>query len=303
VGVLRSRESDEIQRLTAWQRTSEGMRGRLIAGAWRHGERNVAKIAKAIGVSRDTVYADLREHDIDYRDRRAPTIDDDALLEYEYISERYLDALLASSPTAFGLQALVTGYDTTISAGRCGLVESLLDVPGTETDEHLVRHEVSLRRGRLDVPELGDAAVWQATTTRPDGTTAGLGLIGLPAASLDGPATMLMLMGSRTAREAATAKLDDDGVDLAQRARQRDENPREAGHRRDPDPDQLQRGASNLAEAIALAPMLEAQDPKHCLIHSYGTAATPGLQWGDTVVDEVEIGSPIWIYTRHNGNA
>ena len=63
--MFRTRDSDELQRLTAWRTTVDGLRPRLIAGAWRHGERNVAKLAKASGVSRDTVYADLRDQGID----------------------------------------------------------------------------------------------------------------------------------------------------------------------------------------------------------------------------------------------
>jgi hypothetical protein len=107
------------------------------------------------------------------------------------------------------------------------------------------------------------------------------------------------MSGSRDARAAAAAKLDDDGQSLVRRARLRDENTREAERRRDSDPEQLQRGVANLAEVIAAVPTLDAQDRKHCFIHSYGSVATPGLEWGETVVDEVEIGAPLWIYTRH----
>jgi hypothetical protein len=33
---------------------------------------------------------------------------------------------------------------------------------------------------------------------------------------------------------------------------------------------------------------------RRCLVHIYAT--TPGVQWGDTTVDTVRIGRPIWIY-------
>jgi UPF0042 nucleotide-binding protein len=47
------------------------IRPRLTAAAWRAGERNVAAIARAAEVSRDTVYADLTAEGIDYHDRSA----------------------------------------------------------------------------------------------------------------------------------------------------------------------------------------------------------------------------------------
>ncbi|WP_344681415.1 hypothetical protein [Saccharopolyspora taberi] len=44
-------------------------RARLLAAAWRSGTRNVRELARLADVSRDTVYADLKSHDIDPRDR------------------------------------------------------------------------------------------------------------------------------------------------------------------------------------------------------------------------------------------
>jgi DNA-binding phage protein len=41
----------------------------LMAGAWNAGARSIAELARAAGVSRDTVYSDLRGQGIDYSNR------------------------------------------------------------------------------------------------------------------------------------------------------------------------------------------------------------------------------------------
>ncbi|MEV7809040.1 RNase adapter RapZ [Microbispora sp. NPDC088329] len=58
-----------LKALAQWATSQKSVRPRLTAAAWRAGERNVRAIARAAGVSRDTVYADLTAEGVDYRDR------------------------------------------------------------------------------------------------------------------------------------------------------------------------------------------------------------------------------------------
>jgi hypothetical protein len=58
--------------LRAWASNQRPARPNLVAAAWRAGARNVAELARAADVSRDTIYADLAGQGIDYRDRRQP---------------------------------------------------------------------------------------------------------------------------------------------------------------------------------------------------------------------------------------
>ncbi|WP_406314570.1 hypothetical protein OHA77_39800 [Streptosporangium sp. NBC_01639] len=57
--------------LAQWAGQQTQIRPRLTAAAWRAGTRTIASLARAAGVSRDTVYADLASEGIDYRDRTA----------------------------------------------------------------------------------------------------------------------------------------------------------------------------------------------------------------------------------------
>ena len=173
-----SGESDELKLLAEWRKVTEGLRPQVLVGAWRRGERNVAKLAKALGVSRDTVYADLREQGIDYRDRKSPVEDDPGLFDYEYVSAWRLDSMVASSAVQIAMRAFVDGYNPAVPAGRYRLLESLLDQPDTKIGD-LTRCQVALARGRLEVPGVGRAAVWRGTTGEADGRTVGLGLLGL----------------------------------------------------------------------------------------------------------------------------
>ena len=65
-----------LHALTTWARQHRTIRPRLVADAWRAGVRNISGIARAAGVSRDTVYADLTAEGIDYRDRTAAAAPD-----------------------------------------------------------------------------------------------------------------------------------------------------------------------------------------------------------------------------------
>ncbi len=60
-----------LQALRQWAGQQTQIRPRLTAAAWRAGTRTIASLARAAGVSRDTVYADLAAEGIDYRDRTA----------------------------------------------------------------------------------------------------------------------------------------------------------------------------------------------------------------------------------------
>lgn len=62
---------DALRALREWATAQKLIRPRLIAAAWRAGVRNISSIARAAGVSRDTIYSDLAVEGIDYRDRTA----------------------------------------------------------------------------------------------------------------------------------------------------------------------------------------------------------------------------------------
>jgi hypothetical protein len=75
------RHDPETARLTAltalggWATRRDRLpagRAYLLAAAWHAGERNVRELARIAGVSRDTVYADLKSRDIDPTDRSSP---------------------------------------------------------------------------------------------------------------------------------------------------------------------------------------------------------------------------------------
>jgi len=59
-----------VNALSEWAENQARARPRLVAAAWRAGAHNVAELARAARVQRDTIYADLRAQRIDYRDRR-----------------------------------------------------------------------------------------------------------------------------------------------------------------------------------------------------------------------------------------
>jgi AcrR family transcriptional regulator len=230
---------DELARLTRWRAAIEGLRPRVTGRAWRHGERNVARLAKALGVSRDTVYADLRDQHIDYRDRKAPVLPVDAgLPEYEYVNERVVNAMVAANAVPIGLRAMAEGHDPRTRAGRCRLLEGVLGE--INTDKSLVRCEILLERGLTDVTGVGETLVWRGTSVDRHGRTVGWGLIG------------------------------------------------ELG-------EHSQLGVDDLVQVIAAAPTLPATR-KQCLVQICGGTTTSGVQWGDTTVDVVRIGRPVWIH-------
>jgi UPF0042 nucleotide-binding protein len=69
--IPQSPQEAALRALIQWATSQKDVRPRLTAAAWRAGERNIRAIARAAGVSRDTVYADLESQGIDYRDRTA----------------------------------------------------------------------------------------------------------------------------------------------------------------------------------------------------------------------------------------
>jgi AcrR family transcriptional regulator len=238
--VNAAKGEDELTRLTRWREAIDGLRPRVTGQAWRHGERNVARLAKALGVSRDTVYADLRDQHIDYRDRNAPVRPDGGgLPEYEYVNERVVDAMVAANAVLIGLRAMAEGHDPRTRAGRCQLLESVLGEISTDeisTGKNLVQCDISLERGTVDIPGAGETPVWRGTSVDPIGRRIGWGLLGIT-------------------------------------------------------------DVDNLAQIIATVPTLPAK-PRRCLIHVHSTTTVSGIQWGDTTVDTVLIGRPIWIYRK-----
>ncbi|MEU3356135.1 hypothetical protein [Streptomyces sp. NPDC037389] len=62
--------AEAMTALRDWARQStSGRRAELVGAAWRAGETNVSRLAEAAGTSRPTVYADLRDQDIDPDER------------------------------------------------------------------------------------------------------------------------------------------------------------------------------------------------------------------------------------------
>ena len=67
-----SERASALEALRDWagrRATLEEDRPVLMAAAWEAGARSIAELARAAGVSRDTVYADLRRRGIDYYNR------------------------------------------------------------------------------------------------------------------------------------------------------------------------------------------------------------------------------------------
>ncbi|WP_444963837.1 hypothetical protein [Nocardiopsis sp. M1B1] len=54
------------------RRFAARVRAESVAQSWRRGHRNVTRLADAYGVTRDTVYSDLRGQGVDPADRDAP---------------------------------------------------------------------------------------------------------------------------------------------------------------------------------------------------------------------------------------
>jgi hypothetical protein len=82
--------------LREWAENQATARQRLIAAAWRAGVRNVAELSRTAGVSRDTVYDDLRRENIDPTKRSAmPTIT--ALSRRSQVRE-HLTRIIAAAP-------------------------------------------------------------------------------------------------------------------------------------------------------------------------------------------------------------
>ncbi|RZU46582.1 hypothetical protein EV385_6657 [Krasilnikovia cinnamomea] len=82
--------------LREWAQNQAQARQRLIAAAWRAGVRNVAELSRTAGVSRDTVYEDLRRESIDPTKRSAmPTIT--ALSRRAQIRD-HLTRIIAAAP-------------------------------------------------------------------------------------------------------------------------------------------------------------------------------------------------------------
>ncbi|GAB1646862.1 hypothetical protein [Krasilnikovia sp. MM14-A1259] len=82
--------------LREWAQNQATARQRLLAAAWRAGVRNVAELSRTAGVSRDTVYEDLRRESIDPTKRSTmPTIT--ALSRRAQVRE-HLSRIIAAAP-------------------------------------------------------------------------------------------------------------------------------------------------------------------------------------------------------------
>ncbi|GAA3702308.1 hypothetical protein GCM10022224_080120 [Nonomuraea antimicrobica] len=82
-----------LRALANWAASQKQVRPRLTAAAWRAGEHNIRALARAAGVARDTVYADLAAEGIDYRDRSSKT-----------------ETVTTYSPGSYLLQVVLTSY-------------------------------------------------------------------------------------------------------------------------------------------------------------------------------------------------
>ncbi|WP_410659526.1 hypothetical protein [Amycolatopsis sp. lyj-112] len=93
------------------------LRAELVALAWNSGVRNVAELARVTDVSRDTIYADLRKHGIDYADqiarRTAPRYEPLTPAAVtglgDLVSARVAPAMLADRPQPAALIAWLAG--------------------------------------------------------------------------------------------------------------------------------------------------------------------------------------------------
>lgn len=79
-------------------------RGRLVAAAWRAGNRNVRELARLADVARDTVYSDLEAHGIDWRDRTGAP----GLTRYEPLAPEEVQELAEMAAATLG-KAMLTG--------------------------------------------------------------------------------------------------------------------------------------------------------------------------------------------------
>jgi hypothetical protein len=130
VTAFRSRAVEALRRLAARSDRFPQERARLLASAWTFGERNVAALARAADVTRQTVYDDLRAQGIDPRGRDEPTavprhrpLDPDAVRQVADTAASVLSgAMLTAEPGPLAEAA----WQAHIALGR---VADLLDTP------------------------------------------------------------------------------------------------------------------------------------------------------------------------------
>lgn len=125
--------------LIAWADRRERLaeeRAGLVAAAWRTGSRNVAELARLARVSRDTIYADLKAHEIDpsARARESTGPDPTPPEQLRADSVRPLARLVeAVARPAFGRAPNDPLARVTVSAGRA--LETVADVLDPPTDQ------------------------------------------------------------------------------------------------------------------------------------------------------------------------
>jgi hypothetical protein len=128
--------------LRAWTRQRDGMpeqRARLLAAAWRAGERNVRELARIAEVSRQTVYDDLRGQEIDPRADRDSAITPPryAPLTYEQVDDlaEHMAAVLRPAMLATEPEPLASAAWWAAKAMR-HLANLLNPRPPTEDHQH-----------------------------------------------------------------------------------------------------------------------------------------------------------------------
>lgn len=131
-----SARTSALDALRAWARTRDRLpvdRARLLALAWHTGNRNIQELARLTDVSRDTVYADLRAHDINPKDRdaaiTAPRYEalraDTVAAIADLAATRFKPAMLHDAPDPLAAAA----WHATIALTR--IAELLADSEGT----------------------------------------------------------------------------------------------------------------------------------------------------------------------------
>ncbi|MEV5539614.1 hypothetical protein AB0L13_22395 [Saccharopolyspora shandongensis] len=128
-----------LSALIAWADRRERLaeeRAALVAAAWRSGSRTVAELARLARVSRDTIYADLKIHDIDTSARAQDPIGAEATPREQLTAEsvrplaRLVDAV---ARPAFGRAPNDPLTRVTTSAGNA--LEAVADVLDPPTDQ------------------------------------------------------------------------------------------------------------------------------------------------------------------------
>lgn len=135
-----------MRALSTWAGQQKVIRPRLIAAAWRAGERNIRQLAATAGVTRDTVYKDLSAEGIDYSDRSAA-------VREELITTR-ADALglLQVVITTYGTDARERVDEDALVISTAALRDPLTDPEVADSIRRLNGFDTAVRTYVLDSP-------------------------------------------------------------------------------------------------------------------------------------------------------